>query len=747
MNLVLICSPEDIPYLANLKSPLSGHKVTVRHDCPEFILPLTSKYEGIICSNEKFLNVLVKKSRRVTLKDYAGSFFERNGKPCLVINPLAQVHTLPFGKFLLERYLTKITKPEMWQNSIPFTWKEITNEDQFLQLYALSQRSTALAIDIETVQEPELAITICSYSAICEEQGKLNLTNFTFAIDSMIRWSWMKSLNEIPHVPKIFQNGIYDNSWFLRYGTPPANWTFDTMDMFHSWYSELPKRLDFVASFCVRDSWFWKNDGKTGKWEDYCEYGCRDVWATSCAFLYLIEAMPDWAWRNYLAKFPVNFPALLAGVRGWRIDENKREALKEEKIPEIEAAKTFLGNIVRNQSFNPGSPKQVQALYSIISSKPVQSSDEETTKKVGAQHPFNQLICDKILEYREESKIVSTYLNARLIHGRFLYSLSPSGTDTNRLSSRGSFLWSGGNIQNIPRGSVVKSCFVSDDGYYLAEPDASQADARGMAYLSGDEELIATVESPLDFHTVNATKFFGLLYDQITEVLRDLIKRVGHGVNFNMAEDVLLATMGAENAIRAQQLLQLPKTWTLRKVCGHLIDVYHKVYPGLRRDYYPYLMDIVRATHKYTGPTGLTRWFFGDPKNSKHELNLLIAHTAQSLTGQVINQGFRKLWAMERKTNGDIKILAQIHDSAPFQYRIGRLDLAIDAAKMMEIPIRVKDCRGKERTMTLPIGLKAEAARWSELKKINMIQGEVLKKNISGGVADVSTDNRSPSKV
>lgn len=719
MNLVLICDREDIPYLSHLKQPLSGHHVTVRHDCPEFIMPLTTRYDGILCSNEQFLNVVIKKSRRVTLKDYAGSFVTRNGIPIVFLNPLAQIHTIPYGKFLLERYLTKITRPEAWQNSIPFRWQEITTEGEFLYCWTRAQEALAISIDIETVQEPVLAITICSYSLICYLQGELNLINFTFAIDSPLRYEWMRSLNALP-APKILQNGIYDCSWFTRYGTPVYNWSFDTMDLFHSWYSELPKRLDFVASFCVRESWFWKNDGKSGRWEDYCEYGCRDVWATSCAFLYLMAEMPEWAMRNYITKFPLNFPALLAGVRGWKIDEERRDKVREERIPEVEATRDFLGKLVGNVNFNPGSPKQVIALLSVISKNKITSSDEDSLNKVAKEHPLNQLICDNVLKYREVSKVISTYHNATLIHGRFLYALGPSKTDTSRFNSNKGFLWCGGNVQNIPRGFTVKQYFIADEGYFLAEPDASQADARGMAYLSGDENLIETIESPLDFHTVNATKFFGLVYDQITTILRDLIKRVGHGVNFNMAEDTLLQTMGAEMVLQAKRLLNLPANWGLKKVCGHLIEAYHKIYPGLRRDYYPFLTDMIRATHRYTGPTGLTRWFFGDPTKSKHELNALIAHTAQSLTGQIINQGFRKLFAFEKKTNGGIKIIAQIHDSCPFQYRIGRLDLAIEAAQMMKIPIRVKDCRGKERTMTLPIELKAEGVRWSELKKINM---------------------------
>ena len=169
----------------------------------------------------------------------------------------------------------------------------------------------------------------------------------------------MRELNATS-CPKIFQNGIYDNSWFLRYGCPCTNWLFDTMDLFHSWYSELPKRLDFVASFCIRESWFWKKDAHDE--QSFLEYGCREAWATACSFLYLIENLPDWARRNYVLKFPLNFPSLLCGLRGWKIDEVIRSQIKEEQIPEIESSRKFLCEAVGNSSFNPGSPKQVHSV-------------------------------------------------------------------------------------------------------------------------------------------------------------------------------------------------------------------------------------------------------------------------------------------------------------------------------------------------------------------------------------------------
>lgn len=69
--------------------------------------------------------------------------------------------------------------------------------------------------------------------------------------------------------------------------------------------------------------------------DDFLRYGCMDVWATSCSWLYLMEALPDWAWENYLLKFPLNFPSLLCGIRGWKIDQERRANIRSEQIPAI----------------------------------------------------------------------------------------------------------------------------------------------------------------------------------------------------------------------------------------------------------------------------------------------------------------------------------------------------------------------------------------------------------------------------
>jgi len=57
-------------------------------------------------------------------------------------------------------------------------------------------------------------------------------------------------------VPKVFQNGIFDISFFLRLGIVPRACTDDTMLRHHAMFPELPKALGFLGSIYTEDiSW------------------------------------------------------------------------------------------------------------------------------------------------------------------------------------------------------------------------------------------------------------------------------------------------------------------------------------------------------------------------------------------------------------------------------------------------------------------------------------------------------------
>lgn len=77
------------------------------------------------------------------------------------------------------------------------------------------------------------------------------------------------------------------------------------------------------------------------------------------------------------------------------------------------------------------------------------------------------------------------------------------GTATGRLSSQAP------NMQNLPRGSMVKSFFIPDPDHVFAYFDYSQVELRIAAHLSQDQELLDAYSRGDDLHTLTARSVFG----------------------------------------------------------------------------------------------------------------------------------------------------------------------------------------------------------------------------------------------
>lgn len=515
--------------------------------------------------------------------------------------------------------------------------------------------------------------------------------------------------------PKIFQNGLYDNLYFLRWNIPVHNWLYDTQHLFHSWYSELPKRLDFITAFAVRDIRYWKDDSAGGEFELF-EYNARDCWATMNAWCSLMLEVPDWAITNYLQEFPMVFPCLHMEADGLSLDHEKFLAAKAEAEAKLEVQKKKL-EAWFGESFNPGSSDQCKRLLKVLGMGDVESADAKAMNACAAVHPFNELIVSAILAYRKQAKLLSTYFVwEKFWNGRLYYKLNPAGTDTGRLASSESSFWCGLQIQNIPQGPAVKSWIVADKGWLLAENDYSQSEARCVGYLSGCTALINLVESDKDFHKYNASAFFGVPYEQIDKPLRDLAKRVNHGSAYNMGASVLLDTMGPKKVAEARILLKLPAKWTLIQVCQHLLRTYELTYPEVKKDWYDELKRTIKMTKKLVSPLGWTRYFFADPASSKPALNAAVAHSPQNLSVSIINRVFYSVWweTMYGKLRGKVRVKAQIHDSILYCYNTE--DSPKVVGELMQYPAQITDCHGTTRTMVIPNDCGYGGVQWSQLK-------------------------------
>lgn len=733
-----------IPRIALLLQPFSM-LIELEAYCNQRGITQVITTQETLCSQ-----VLGLPAKEISVQNYAGSMLHYKHITVLVVPPLAQLVTVRHGEFMMRRYVSKYLDAKRWPAKIPLTWAAVEDHTKLQAYFDLFQSAVLVAVDIETAKtikgEYCPHITCISYCAFhLDSEGRFKATAISFPIDSMLAVTWMRKFNWELQAPKVLQNGKYDCAYMQAYNAPLYRYSLDTATMMHCWYCELPKDLGFLGAFFVLDTQYWKDLAKTNDTYEYYHYNCLDTYNTGCVALAWLDQAPEWAHENYKQEFPLIFPCIVCEATGIRQDEERRAKASVEIEAAIQAEQESLERMLGVKGkhhptkgylpgFNPGSPPQVKKLLTVLGCSDIKTTEEKELNKAAYRHPLNGIIIEKILNLRGLRKLASTYLVAgKAFKGRILYALNPHGTDTGRLASREHHFWIGLQIQNIPRGREVKDTLGSDPGFALGEFDFEQAESRDTAYCAGEERLIKAVTGEQDFHSVNASAFFGRPYESIysdelkkavDKLLRDLAKKVNHGANYLMGEGVLVDTMGLKHIFSAGAAIGL-KTTKPKQIAGALLSRFHGTYPGLSGVFYPAVVQEVKTTRMLVSRniTGYkwTRYCFGRPDLNKSDKNAYVAQIAQSYNGKKLNIAFLRVFNnIWRPFHKDFKLHAQIHDSIFFSYRLGTEDKIVPLMyECMAVETTVLAYTGKTYTYTVPAAAKMgkpgkPALLWSE---------------------------------
>ena len=210
-------------------------------------------------------------------------------------------------------------------------------------------------------------------------------------------------------------------------------------------------------------------------------------------------------------------------------------------------------------SFNINSPKQLGEILFEKLGLPTgrknhrgYSTNVDVLEKLRPLHP----IVGKILEYRELSKLKSTYADGlqKVIgpDGRIHTNFQMTVTATGRLSSTEP------NLQNIPvrreLGGEIRKMFVAPAGFTLVDADYSQIELRILAHISGDRQMKDAFLSGQDIHRSTAAQVLGIPAEQVTPEQRRHAKAVNFGIvygisAFSLSEDIGLTVAEARNYI------------------------------------------------------------------------------------------------------------------------------------------------------------------------------------------------------
>ena len=149
-------------------------------------------------------------------------------------------------------------------------------------------------------------------------------------------------------------------------------------------------------------------------------------------------------------------------------------------------------------------------------------------------------VLDGILEYRELSKLKSTYVDSlpQLVNPwtrRVHTSYNQTGSATGRVSSNDP------NLQNIPvrteLGREVRRAFVAEGApeWTLLAADYSQIELRVLAHLSRDRELVEAFLRDEDIHSATASQVYGVGLDAVTPDMRRIAKVMNFGVIYGLS--------------------------------------------------------------------------------------------------------------------------------------------------------------------------------------------------------------------
>lgn len=248
----------------------------------------------------------------------------------------------------------------------------------------------------------------------------------------------------------------------------------------------------------------------------------------------------DWLYREI--EKPLSAVLARIEARGISLDTDYLEQLSDELGKDIAQLESEIHRLA-GHSFNVNSRDQLEVvLYDELklaaSGKKTQTGKRSTAASALEELQGRHEIIDRILSYRELTKLKGTYLDPlpKLIHpntGRLHTRFNQTGTATGRLSSVDP------NLQNIPVrteiGRRIRKAFRAAPGMKLISADYSQIELRVLAHMSGDENLIKVFREGKDIHTQTAAWMFGLDLDKVGAEQRRAAKTINFGVLYGMS--------------------------------------------------------------------------------------------------------------------------------------------------------------------------------------------------------------------
>jgi DNA polymerase-1 len=482
----------------------------------------------------------------------------------------------------------------------------------------------------------------------------------------------LKPFFESEEIEKIGQNLKYDIKVLANYEIKVKGPLFDTMLAHYIINPDMRHNMNILAetylNYSPQPIEELIGKGKNQKsmrsvdLEDQTQYAVEDADITFQLKTFFDKELKEASNEPLFKDMEIPLLRVLAAMEleGINLDKSTLENISEKLNKDIERLEQSVYEEA-GEEFNIGSPKQLgEILFGKleIAKKPkkTKSGQYSTAEDVLSDYKKDHKIVREVLEWRQLSKLKSTYVDAlpkqihprtKRVHTEFMQTVAATG----RLSSNNP------NLQNIPirteRGREVRKAFVPrDENYVLLAADYSQIELRIIASLSQEETMIEAFKNGEDIHASTAARVFDVDIKDVTREQRSNAKTVNFGIIYGVS------AFGLSN-----------QTDLNRTESKELIETYYKTYPKLR-DYIDDQVEFAKE-HGYVKTVMGRRRYLKDINarnnvvRSAAERNAVNA-PVQGSAADIIKVAMIHIYEAMEEKNFKSKMLLQVHDELIF---------------------------------------------------------------------------------
>jgi DNA polymerase-1 len=423
------------------------------------------------------------------------------------------------------------------------------------------QKAPVISFDTETTSTDEMTAGLVGISLAFKE-GEGYYIPVGHNTKTQLPLEGVLSALRIPltdsRIPKIGHNSKYDYIMLARLGLEPTPLAFDTM--IAEWVVDPSSRnlgLKNLAAARLGEAMTHIEDliGKGKKQRSMAEVATQDaaVYAVADAEITLrlqplleaeLKRIPR-AWDLFTGiEMPLVSVLAEMEIAGVALDRDFFAAFSIQLDERMKAIEQDVYAAV-GKTFNINSTQQLSDVLFVTLRLTPPDQGRKTASghystaagvldEMSGQHP----VVDMVLEYRELSKLKSTYVDALPVQihpetGRVHTSFSQTSAVTGRLSS------SNPNLQNIPTrteiGRRVRRGFVAEAGNVLLSADYSQIELRIVAHMAGDEAMLNAFRAGQDIHATTAAAIYGIPLQQVSKEQRRHAKAINFGLIYGMS--------------------------------------------------------------------------------------------------------------------------------------------------------------------------------------------------------------------